>query len=301
MPLLDTSAVVDDPRDAQFPLPRNKWIIRAHVPDVLRFEPCGERFAELITHNPGYARHMFAMAACDMTGLGSATTVNIDGTVEAHPERAQAYLDAILMGERRDIRAAYIQDGPGKDGKIVGGSASSCGLFIRTLYKLFGIKDPHGSYDRPYENGKVIGTEHDMAKDCGALVEPTNGDTSRLPKEGDAIHFQGPEKDRQHFFVVVNPFDKATPLSRGSRFVPGFHTSAAQGGQYDPWIGGKGDTATNQGTYDISIEDWTIVDRYGTHKVDWWIDLGILASRLCGTREVLLPRRGLNRWSALPI
>lgn len=277
MALLDGNDVRDREGET-FPLPRSVWGDRAHSKDVLNFLDGGSSFARLMSVDPVTTRAKFADMARAMTMFGSATTLlKKNGTTEEHPERALAYLDTIAMGEDRGIRQSLIADVPGQ-----GATASSCGMFIRNLLKMVGVDDP--SYQVPYVPGTVIHVEHAMAANVPeALMTPTPGDLSVIPQEGDLVHLK---TNSQHFFVACDPSPVRDDLVRFGRKAKGFMLIGAQGGQHDYWLGGNGDTATNQAVYSV-YDDWTT--SFDGHPVDWWIDIEKLVIAKCDGGNYIVP------------
>jgi len=303
MTLLDRDAVTDDAPPDAFPLDRLSWPDKAHMKTVLQFFDAGGTFKDMMESDAPGARRKFVDMAFQLIPLGSAITLAANGQPTDHPERALAYLDAVAMGEPANIRQGLIQDGtkpdPNDPTKVVpnGGAASSCGMFIRSLLKMIGVQCQN--YREVYQFGTCIQAEQELAASFhdGTLVVPTRGDGSRVPKEGDIVHINT-GTGAGHVFVAVDTsplLPRTLQRYKGGPKLDGFSTSAAQGGQQDHWLGGTGDTATNQGYYEVFVDDWTT--SYRGHPVDWWIDLEKLVSNACTDgRNFVVPQLTRFTW-----
>jgi hypothetical protein len=139
--------------------------------------------------------------------------------------RCDAYVDAIAWNESNEFRRG-LRSCPTPDGNCI---ASSCGLVVRSLWRLLGARDVFFDdkgriklLDPPYKNGSVMANLRRFAELCGALKVINNrADFDRAnPQRGDAIFIN---KDRsQHVFTLIDRND--------NRFV------SIDGGQ-----GGNGD------------------------------------------------------------
>ncbi len=297
-----------DPPGTQYPIPTDLWHRRAHAPAVLDFatQRTASRapltFWDLMRSDEGAARSTFAAMAEEMRDLGAGSRVKVAGAYEEHPERTAAYLDAIAMGESPALRHDLSFTHPNN-------AESSCGMFIRNLFKLIGVQDP--SYEVPYVTGQVIGVERRIAdsarlppderipREHGALRYPGDKDASGrllLPMIGDCVYAtKDSDPSDQHFFVVTG-FGRQShgypvKVERGANpdlWVDGMLLRVAQGGQMytEEFPDDGADMATNVGHPTIVIQDklsagdqsdW--VD--GDKKVRWWINLHDLVIKKC--------------------
>ena len=157
--------VAGKPRKVTYPTLRELWPQAAHAPAVLGFksEPAFN------TLSPEQQRTRFAKMAHDLAFLGKGARVR--GVAGTLPDRSNAYIDAIAMGESASQRAYFLGTGEGP---------SSCGMFVRSLYKMIGVQDP--SYDLPYKAQAAMATEKALAKKVGAWVNPGDPEDGTDPQ-----------------------------------------------------------------------------------------------------------------------
>jgi hypothetical protein len=182
-------------------------------------------------------------------------------------------------------------------------NASSCGMFIRSLYKMIGVRDVclengkiRDRYAKRYVFGDAIKTELEIARKVGALVTRGDKDANgvlKTPDIGDAVYVaESGNEGNQHFFVIVGK--RHQPIVRKSggveRSVDGYLYTVAQGGQ------GKRDylfpddgtcMATNIRTTDLYLDNW-LMSR--GRLVRSWIDIDLLAAA-CDDGFIVKPVR----------
>lgn len=133
--------------------------------------------------------------------------------------RRAAYGDIIAWGEEPSMRAALLE-------KTLGNS--SCGLIIRSLWRLLGARDP--LLDPPYKLGTVISNLRTFAINNGAY-HPVRRREDFNPQPGDVILLTKEEADpssptgkryRQHIFTLLRrEGDVFVSLDGGQSAPPG--------------------------------------------------------------------------------
>jgi hypothetical protein len=114
------------------------------------------------------------------------------GVADAPEGRKDAYGDIIAAGETAAMRAQLLQKTTAN---------SSCGLTVRTLWRMAGYKDEGGHLlDPPYVPGTVITRLVQYAEKNGAVTRPKPGDDVS-PQQGDVLLIQG-SGNVQHIFTV---------------------------------------------------------------------------------------------------
>jgi hypothetical protein len=114
--------------------------------------------------------------------------------------RRAAYGDLLAWGESAAMRDSLLQ-------KTL--ANSSCGLVIRSAWRLLGVRDP--LLDPPYKPGSVITNLVAYARQCGAFNDAKTVDSVQ---RGDVILIV--EGNRQHIFTVIErDGDTVTSLDGG--------------------------------------------------------------------------------------
>lgn len=282
----------DDPGDT-FPIPRDKWPTKAHAPDVLTFELGDRSFKDL---DPVARRRMFVNFARDTIDLGKGSSVVPGGKkgtpTEDHPLRPVAYCDAVAMGESAKIRTAFLGDT---------GRASSCGMFVRNLYKMIGVMVPE--YAAPYKPEQVIAKEEAFAKTIGARIVPGTKEIVdgvsklRVPQKGDAVYMHNGKKgdeSHQHMFVVEGWDDETMKrngdLTQHNYTVLAYHSLQGGAGSNAEFPADGGCMATRSGTTVFSVESPSVW-KHNDLKVQWWIDLDTLVEKGTDGQPYVAPLR----------
>jgi hypothetical protein len=291
-----------------YPTPRKLWPQAAHAPELLTFMDGGVTFKSL-REDEEHLRTVFTQMAISMTSLGKGPHVILDTKTKKSIEvkaRSIAYLDAIEMGESASHRQEFL----GMDDAY-----SSCGMFVRCLYKMIGVKID--SYLKEYrynvEGSRVMKTELDFAELHGALVKPgkdlenvtdLEGNTVRLPvmpKKGDAVYYEG--TGYRHVQIVLgNVPPSERPVHRPSKDgktkeYENTYYYVAQGGapKTDQFPDDSPCMGINRGMMYIDAKNWYGYFANSKFKINrGWIDIYKLAE-FCDDETMILPVRK-NVW-----
>jgi N-acetylmuramoyl-L-alanine amidase len=179
----------------------------ASAPDLLAFSATGDTM-DTLRGDPAAYRQKVVDVISAFNGFG----------VGDRPAgRRAAYGDIIAWGEQPAMREALLQ-------KTL--TNSSCGLVIRSAYRLLGARSR--VLDPPYQLGTGISGPVGFAKDCGAYNPASSVDSVQ---RGDAIVLyqelpdpKDPTKKlvRQHIFTIVDrDGDTLTSVDGGQSAPPG--------------------------------------------------------------------------------
>jgi hypothetical protein len=168
------------------------------------------------------------------------------GHADSPPGRHAAYGDIIALGEPDHIRKALLE-------KTV--TNSSCGLLVRSVWRLLGAKHP--LLDPPYKPGSAITNLIAYAREAGALKTPTPDEFD--PKKGDVLFIL--KDNHQHIFTVTDVADDGTLTS-------------VDGGQIHPVV----DDGRCNGIQkkERKLEKSTLLFAGDERKITYWIDVTAL-------------------------
>jgi hypothetical protein len=195
--------------------------------------------------------------------------------------------------------------------------ASSCGLFIRAFWQLFGIGKPINGNDRnlraAYKDGSVIAYLALYAADAGALHGDFSGETGpnqpasargSFPRKGeditkwtkgDVVYIGDPTNTKQHIFTIVGPAEEKKNFPIKSMHIYDVPTvdggaGAIQAGK----DGGCQNIATGSKSFyrkgdRILVYQPEKGEEKNFSDVRWWIEFDIL-QRQASETDVFVPR-----------
>ena len=243
-------------------------IFPARAPDLLQFglefvDVPGGRDILTMNHLDVEARRKKAVEALyELNGFGRTSKPRPD--LRNVTPRGKAYLDAIFAGEKDATVGGYLLD-------QTDCGASSCGVLVRNLWHLMGVRDP--TLSPPYAAGKVFTLLRAVAASHGALHAANDADfiASFDPKPGDVLYIAG--HGAQHMITVVERHGGDLYTVDGGQIAPTHNTFKYAG---LPSIDDGGCMGIRRRIHRFSIRGKTVHIDKDNKDVAWWVDFAKL-------------------------